>query len=214
MLLIHIRNPCKMHYQVSLNQNITKELVEYEGMQDPTETGLYPAEESVKTMETREKPYRSSISPMRDNDAQNKARIISMLRGKTKDRSISSCNSIEILDKVLQKRCTNFKQETFGKSNIFSAGSEERRKSVSPFRSISPISISPLTNIKTLFAGFCNKYNAAQSAAPRSYTAKRVQAQFKFIRTIRKCTFQTQFIKKLVFSVWKMWSKNTRDKTV
>ena len=203
-----------MHYQVSLNQNITKELVEYEGMQDPTEIGFYPAEESVKPMEIGEKPYSSSISPMRDNDAQNKARIISMLRGKPKDRSISSCNSIEILDKVLQKRCSNFKQETFGKSNIYSAGSEERRKSVSPFRSVSPISVSPLTNIKTVFTGFCNKYNAAQTATPRSYTAKRVQAQLKFIRTIRKCTFQARFIKKLIFSAWKMCSMNTRDKSV
>lgn len=202
-----------MHYQVSLNQNITKELSEFEAMQDPVEIFAY-ATEDHKASETIEKSYfgrYSSISPPRDNDAQNKLRAGSMQKDKPKDRDVSPCTPIEILDKVLQKRC-NFKpQIALSKANFATAGQIERRKSVSPFRSISPISTTQMQNVKNVFGGFCSKFNTIQKITPKSYTATRVQAQLKYIQTLRKSTFQAQFVKKILFSAWKATLKKKRD---
>ena len=204
-----------MHYQVSLNQNIIKELADFEGMQDPVEIDGHIVEDSLKAPEIVEKVYfsrYSSISPPRDNDAQNKNII---KKGANKDRSVSPCNSIEILDKVLQNRFSvkPIQQENSAIKKPILSDQNIRRKSVSPYRSISPMSTSPLQNVKNLFVGFCNNYNKTQQTTPKSYTTKRVQAQFKYMQTIRKNTFQSQFVKKLIFSAWKIYIKENLDKS-
>jgi hypothetical protein len=205
-----------MHYQVSLNQNVTKEVMEYEGMQDPVEIEGHNIEDNSKPPDL-EKVYFGrymSISPPRDNDSQSKSRVTSMKKLNNKDRSVSPCNSIEILDKVLQQRTAirPYRHEflTRKKSNPLEIPSQ--RKSISPYQSTSPVSTSPIQNIRSLFNGFCNKHIKAQASAPRSYTARRVQSQLKFIQTVRRTTFQSQFVKKLIFNAWKAFIKNKKYK--
>ena len=200
-----------MHYQVSLNQNITKDMIDFESMQDPVEIDGHNPEDSLKLNEPKVYSRYMSISPPRDNDANNKSRIGSVKKEKSKDNSVSPCNSIEILDKVLQKRFFFNPAHKIMEKNKISTSSD-RRKSVSPYRSVSPICVSSIKNVKNLFFEFSTRFNGIQQTAPRSYTVRRIQGQLKFISTLRKVTFQSQFVKKIIFNVWKSYMKKRIEK--
>ncbi|OMJ71055.1 hypothetical protein SteCoe_30835 [Stentor coeruleus] len=207
MLMIHIRNSCKMHYQVSLNQNFIKEAIDCECMQDPVEIDGHSPDDMLRVTENQDRVYKSrytSVSPPGDNDSVNKTRINSAKKEIRKDKSVSPCNSIEILDKVLQKRFNSkAKINTANKPKTSFIDELNRTKSVSPYRSVSPLVSSPFQNVKNVFFGFCNQFNNTVSTVPKSYTVRRVQAQLKFIQTVRKNTFKGEFVKKLIFCSWR-----------
>ena len=69
-----------MHYQVSLNQNITRDTSDCEGMQEPVEIASH-SEDPFKISESQEKNVGSrftSVSPPRDNDSESKSRMNSI----------------------------------------------------------------------------------------------------------------------------------------
>lgn len=202
MLMIHIRNSCKMHYQVSLNQNYNKEALDFEAMQDPVEIDSH-LDEISRPVEITEKIFQtkfSSVSPIRDNDAQNKLRP----RAKNTEKSVSPTNSIEILEKALNYRFS-FKSIRNSKN----LNEPARRISVSPFRSVSPNDVSKLTEVKKSFEKFRSNFKSTVKTPPRSFTNKRIQAQLNFIHNVRKNSFQSGFVLRMIFSAWK---KGARDK--
>lgn len=202
MLMIHIRNSCKMHYQVSLNQNYNKEALDFETMQDPVEIDTN-IDELTRPIEVTDKVIQgkfTSVSPLRDNDAQNKLRS----RVKNIEKSVSPTNSIEILEKALNYRFS-FKSIRNSKN----PNESNRRVSVSPFRSVSPADINRLTEVKKSFEKFRTNFTSTVKTPPKSFTTKRIQAQLNFIHTIRKNSFQNKFVLKMIFSAWK---KGTKDK--
>ena len=202
-----------MHYQVSLTQNIIKEFSDFDGEiieidRRMTDGCLKPPERIDKICFQR----CSSISPSRDNDAQSKNTAAIK---KNNDKKVSPCNSIEILDKVLQKRLNfNSFQSITTRKNTKNSSNLNQRKSVSPFRSISPISASPLQNVKHLFSEFCSKYSTTQKTLPKTYNNQMIKAQFKYIQTIRENTFQSQLVKKIIFNAWNNSIKRKANKNI
>lgn len=188
-----------MHYQVSLNQNYNKEALDFEAMQDPVEIDgqndvlSKPVEVSDRFFQNRF----TSVSPVRDNDSQNKAR----LRAKP-EKSVSPTNSIEILEKAL-----NYKFSFRSNRNSKNLNDLTRRVSVSPYRSVSPADLTRLTEVKKSFEKFKTNFGSTVKTPPKSYTAKRISASLKYIRTVRKNTFQSALVARMIFVTWRKAAK-------
>lgn len=203
MLMIHIRNPCKMHYQVSLSQNYNKEAFDLETLQDPVEI-FAQNDDVLKPVEVFDnffKPRLVSASPVRDNDSQNKARA----RLKP-EKSVSPINSIELLEKAL-------KYKFLFKSNRNSKNLNElsNKVSISNYRSVSPANITKLTEVRKSFEKFRSSFSSTVNTPPKSYTGKNLSASLNYINTVRKNTFQSSLVTRIIFVSWK---KAARDRVL
>lgn len=189
-----------MHYQVSLSQNYNKEASDLETLQDPVEI-FAQNDDVLKPVEVFDnffKPRLVSASPVRDNDSQNKARA----RLKP-EKSVSPINSIELLEKAL-------KYKFLFKSNRNSKNLNElsNKVSISNYRSVSPANIAKLTEVRKSFEKFRSSFSSTVNTPPKSYTSKNLSASLNYINTVRKNTFQSSLVTRIIFVAWKKAAKD------
>jgi len=228
MLLIHIRNPCKMHYQVTLNFHNRRESLNHtpdslgDSQQDPMEyDGTTPKRENSK--------YRKvSASPHRDNGLQVKS-LGSYSKKRTKESSVppsplsekefSPSPSIHSVPRtqLINKKNTDFKKV----SNLYASNIKKIRdhyrtlsggyfETNSSSRSIpsscitSPNKETISSKMSSCLRSFRDKHFEIVKQKPKVRNSDcRLKAQENYIASIRKKTFSSQLVLGVIFRSWR-----------